>query len=49
MRRRRNTTMAYVYYRLVKDGQRTMNQVPAHLREEVKALLDADESEEGQE
>ena len=40
--------MAYVYYRLIKSGARTMNQVPAHLREEVRALLDADEGEEDQ-
>jgi hypothetical protein len=37
--------MAYVYYRLIKSGARTMNQVPAHLREEVQALLAADVSE----
>lgn len=34
--------MTYVYFRLVKDGIRTINQVPAHLREEVQALLNAD-------
>jgi hypothetical protein len=36
--------MAYVYYRLIKSGARTIQQVPTHLRSEVQALLDADAS-----
>lgn len=34
--------MVQVYYKLVKAGRRTIDQVPEHLRSEVQALLDAD-------
>lgn len=34
--------MAKVYYNLVKKGLKTIEQVPARLRAEVQALLDAD-------
>lgn len=34
--------MVRVYYELIKAGKRTMQQVPAHLREEVQAMLDTD-------
>lgn len=33
--------MAEVYYKLVKAGRRTIDQVPEHLRAEVQAMLDA--------
>ncbi|WP_267459302.1 CD1375 family protein [Brevibacillus composti] len=36
--------MALIYYNLVKAGRRTIDQVPANLREEVQAMLDADAS-----
>jgi hypothetical protein len=36
--------MAELYYRLIKAGRRTIEQVPEHLRNEVQALLDADAS-----
>ncbi|MFM9413354.1 CD1375 family protein [Peptococcus simiae] len=32
--------MIYIYATLVKAGRRTLDQVPAHLREEVKKLLE---------
>ncbi|MED1726211.1 CD1375 family protein [Brevibacillus parabrevis] len=38
--------MAAIYYSLVKAGRRDMEQVPAHLRDEVQAMLD-DESSTG--
>lgn len=34
--------MAAVYYRLIKAGMKTIDEVPVHLQEEVQALLDAD-------
>lgn len=34
--------MERIYYLLVKNGARTINQVPVHLRNAVQALLDAD-------
>ncbi|MDH6350093.1 MULTISPECIES: CD1375 family protein [Brevibacillus] len=34
--------MAAIYYSLIKAGRREMEQVPAHLREEVQAMLDAE-------
>jgi hypothetical protein len=33
--------MAIIYYRLILVGEKTIDQVPAHLREEVQAMLDA--------
>lgn len=36
--------MANIYYRLVKSGAYTLERVPAKWRDEVKALLEADES-----
>jgi hypothetical protein len=36
--------MAAIYYKLVKAGRRSIEDVPEHLQEEVQALLDADES-----
>ena len=38
--------MAYIYYRLIKSGVRTLQQVPTHLRPEVQVLLNADISGE---
>ena len=35
--------MAQVYYRLIKKGKKTLDDVPAKLRAEVEALLKADE------
>jgi len=35
--------MAQVYYKLIKAGIKTLEQVPANLYTEVKALLDADQ------
>jgi len=32
--------MANVYYKLIKNNKRTFEQVPANLREDVKALLE---------
>ncbi|MDU7245715.1 MAG: CD1375 family protein [Clostridiales bacterium] len=32
--------MIHIYVTLVKAGRRTLDQVPAHLREEVKKMLD---------
>lgn len=34
--------MIQVYYKLVKAGSRTIDQVPEHLRAEVQALIDAE-------
>ncbi|WP_371736932.1 CD1375 family protein [Brevibacillus sp. HD1.4A] len=34
--------MAAIYYSLIKAGRREMEQVPAHLREEVQAMLNAE-------
>lgn len=34
--------MAQVYFKLIKAGLRTIDQVPANLRVEVQALLDAE-------
>lgn len=34
--------MAYVYYKLIKAGKRTIEEVPENLREEVQALPDKD-------
>jgi hypothetical protein len=34
--------VAAIYYSLIKAGRREMEQVPAHLREEVQAMLDAE-------
>ena len=35
--------MAKIYYRKIKDGEMTIDQVPERWREAVQALLDADE------
>jgi hypothetical protein len=37
--------MAAVYYKLIKAGARTIDQVPQHLQADVQALLDADATE----
>jgi hypothetical protein len=34
--------VAYVYYKLVKAGLKTIDEVPVNLLAEVQALLDAD-------
>lgn len=34
--------MAKIYYELIKKGLKTIDDVPAKLRDEVQALLDAD-------
>ncbi|MEK4343284.1 CD1375 family protein [Brevibacillus sp. FSL L8-0710] len=34
--------MATIYYRLIKQGVKSFDQVPDMLKEEVQALLDAD-------
>ncbi|WP_275296580.1 CD1375 family protein [Brevibacillus choshinensis] len=34
--------MVAIYYNLIKAGRRTIESVPANLREEVQAMLDAD-------
>ena len=36
--------MAKIYYRLIRKGVKTIDQVPEGLRAEVQALLDADAS-----
>lgn len=36
-------TMIQVYYKLIKAGSRTINQIPEHLKSEVQTLLDADD------
>ena len=38
--------MAKIYYRLVKKGEKTIDQVPEKFRAEVQELLDADASNE---
>jgi hypothetical protein len=35
--------MAKIYYRKIKAGQMTIDEVPAHWKAAVQALLDADE------
>ncbi len=35
--------MAKIYYRKIKRGEMTIEQVPERWREQVQALLDADE------
>lgn len=35
--------MAKIYYRKIKAGQMTINEVPSRWRDAVQALLDADE------
>lgn len=37
--------MAQIYYNLIKKGFKTLEDVPAHLIEAVKALLDANKEE----
>ena len=34
--------MAKIYYELIKKGLKTIDDVPANLKDEVQALLDAD-------
>ncbi|SDD29466.1 MULTISPECIES: CD1375 family protein [unclassified Paenibacillus] len=34
--------MAAIYYKLIKLGAKTIEQVPVNLRDDVQALLDAD-------
>jgi len=34
--------MVEVYYKLVKSGRRTIDQVPENIRQEVQAKLEAD-------
>ena len=34
--------MVELYYKLVKNGRKTLEQVPTKYRDEVKALLDAE-------
>jgi len=34
--------MAVIYYRLIKAGRKTIDDVPTNLQPEVQALLDAD-------
>lgn len=41
--------MAKVYYNRIRSGAITIDDVPSKLREQVKALLDADEQGEGNE
>lgn len=36
--------MAQIYFRLIKEGRRTFEQVPESIKDEVKALLDAEEN-----
>ena len=36
------TAMAIVYYNLIKNGKRTIEQVPKKIRDEVEALLNED-------
>ena len=35
-------TMVQVYYKLIKAGSRTIEQVPESLRADVKALIDSE-------
>ena len=37
--------MDFVYYKLIKAGRKTIEEVPENLRAEVQALLDADKNE----
>lgn len=37
--------MVKVYYSLIKKGKKTIDDVPAQLRDAVQAMLDADEEE----
>ena len=37
--------MVELYYKLVKNGRKTLEQVPTKYRDEVKALLDTEEME----
>lgn len=37
--------MAQIYYRLIKKGVKTIDDVPSNLRVEVEKLLKADEKE----
>lgn len=37
--------MANTYYRLIKLGKKTIDQVPAIIRAEVQSLIDADAGE----
>ena len=37
--------MAKIYYNLIKKGLKTIDDVPAKLKDAVQALLDADEAE----
>ena len=36
------TAMAIIYYNLIKNGKRTIEQVPKKIRNEVEALLNED-------
>ena len=36
--------MAKIYYTLIKEGQKTIKDVPQKIRAEVQALLDADKN-----
>ena len=38
--------MAKIYYELIKKGLKTIDDVPANLKDEVQALLDADNKRE---
>lgn len=40
--------MAKVYYRLIKKGKKTMEDVPDEWKAQVQALLDADQGESAQ-
>ena len=35
--------MEYIYFKLIKEGRRTIDQVPESIRADVQALLDAEE------
>lgn len=35
--------MAKIYYRRIKDGRMTIEEVPKHWRDAVQSLLDADD------
>lgn len=35
-------SIAQIYYDLIKDGEKTIDQVPLKIRAEVQALIDAD-------
>nr|WP_268811921.1 CD1375 family protein [Brevibacillus reuszeri] len=34
--------MVHIYYRLIKEGMKTIDQVPTSLKDQVQALLDAE-------